>query len=92
MVTSLAFLGSIGWQELLIVLGIVLLIFGPKNLPKLSRMMGRSLREFRSAADKAGDDEEEDEQPKDRRKEQLEEGERGEERKATTNQKDKEAT
>ncbi len=40
---------DIGWQELLIVLIVVLVIFGPKRLPDLGRTLGRGVREFRNA-------------------------------------------
>jgi TatA/E family protein of Tat protein translocase len=40
---------DIGWQELLIVLVVVLVIFGPKRLPDLGRTLGRGVREFRNA-------------------------------------------
>jgi sec-independent protein translocase protein TatA len=39
---------GIGTQELIIFLVIVLLIFGPKNLPKLARSMGRAVRDFKT--------------------------------------------
>jgi sec-independent protein translocase protein TatA len=35
--------------HLIIVLGIALLVFGPKRLPELGAGLGRSLREFREA-------------------------------------------
>ncbi len=41
--------GTIGMQELLIVGGIALLIFGPRQLPKLGRMAGETIRELRGA-------------------------------------------
>ncbi|MDD6635917.1 MAG: twin-arginine translocase TatA/TatE family subunit, partial [Coriobacteriaceae bacterium] len=34
--------GGIGVPELLIILAVVLLIFGPKNLPKLGSAIGRT--------------------------------------------------
>lgn len=40
---------SIGWQELAIVLFLVLLIFGPKRLPEIGRSVGKSIREFRTS-------------------------------------------
>jgi sec-independent protein translocase protein TatA len=40
---------SIGPTELLIVLGIVLLIFGPKRLPQLGRQLGGGMREFKDS-------------------------------------------
>ena len=38
---------KIGTQELLIVLIIVVLLFGPTQIPKLSRMFGKSVKNFR---------------------------------------------
>jgi sec-independent protein translocase protein TatA len=56
---SVAVFQGIGVTELLIVLGIVLLIFGPKRLPMLGRQLGRGLREFKDSVTKRhdGDDE-----------------------------------
>jgi sec-independent protein translocase protein TatA len=46
---------SIGWPELLIVLVIALVIFGPKRLPDMGRQLGRGLREFRKATSEIQD-------------------------------------
>ena len=47
---------SIGPTELIIVLVIVLVIFGPKRLPGLGRSLGSGMREFRdSISGKGGD-------------------------------------
>jgi sec-independent protein translocase protein TatA len=46
---SLAVFETIGPLELLIVLGIVLVIFGPKRLPGLGRQLGSGMREFRDS-------------------------------------------
>jgi len=43
--------GNIGFPELLIILAIALLIFGPKKLPEVSKSIGRAVREFRRASD-----------------------------------------
>ena len=43
-------MGMIGAQELLIVLGILLLIFGGTRLPKLAQGLGASIREFKRGA------------------------------------------
>jgi sec-independent protein translocase protein TatA len=40
---------SIGLPELLIVLGIILVIFGPKRLPGLGRSLGSGMREFKNS-------------------------------------------
>ena len=57
---SLAVFQSIGPLELLIVLGIVLLIFGPKRLPGLGRQLGAGMREFKDSITKKSDDEDDD--------------------------------
>ncbi len=43
----------LGWQELLIVLFIVIVIFGAGKLPEIGRGLGQSIREFRQAAREA---------------------------------------
>ena len=40
---------NIGPLEIIIVLVIVLLIFGPKRLPDLGRSLGRGMREFKDS-------------------------------------------
>lgn len=42
--------GSIGMPELLIIMVIALIIFGPRKLPELGRSLGRSLGEFKRAS------------------------------------------
>lgn len=39
--------GKIGIVELLVILAIVLVIFGPKQLPKLSKMFGQTIKGFK---------------------------------------------
>jgi sec-independent protein translocase protein TatA len=64
---------SIGPTELIIVLVIVLVIFGPKRLPGLGRSLGSGMKEFRdSIAGKGGrsdddDDDDDDGKPADSR-------------------------
>jgi sec-independent protein translocase protein TatA len=56
-------MGGIGVPELLIVLAILLLIFGPKRLPSLGRQLGGGMREFKdSITGKSGDDDEDDDE------------------------------
>ena len=58
---TLAVFQSVGPLELLIMLGIVLLIFGPKRLPALGRQLGAGMREFKdSISRKSDDDDDED--------------------------------
>jgi len=42
--------GSIGMPELIIILMIALIIFGPRKLPELGRSLGKSLGEFKRAS------------------------------------------
>src|SRR5437660_12724076 len=44
-------LDSLGTTELLVILGAALIFFGPRKLPQLSRQLGKSLSEFRRAAE-----------------------------------------
>ena len=40
---------SLGWQELIIVLVIMLVIFGPKRLPEMGRSLGKGIKEFKKS-------------------------------------------
>jgi sec-independent protein translocase protein TatA len=44
------YMGSIGGQELFLILLIVLIFFGARKLPELARGLGQGIREFRKAA------------------------------------------
>ncbi len=41
-------LGGLGWQELVIVLVIVIIIFGAGRLPEIGGAVGKSIKEFRN--------------------------------------------
>ena len=54
-------LAMIGYQELLIILLIVIVLFGAKRIPDLARGLGEGIRNFRTgikepAGDKGGED------------------------------------
>lgn len=53
MVPVPAFLGNIGWQEMLVILVFILLFFGPKRLPEVAEAFGKSIRKFKSATQDA---------------------------------------
>ena len=42
--------GPIGFPELMIILVVALIVFGPRKLPELGRSLGRSLNEFKRAS------------------------------------------
>ena len=60
---ALPFLGGVGAPELIIILVIVLVLFGPKRLPQLGKSIGKTMKAIREGADSkiAEDDEELDE-------------------------------
>lgn len=43
-------MGPLGFTEILFILLLALLLFGPRRLPELGRMLGRGLMEFRRAS------------------------------------------
>ena len=43
-------MGSIGYPEILVILLIALLLFGPKKLPEVGRTLGKAMRELRKMA------------------------------------------
>jgi TatA/E family protein of Tat protein translocase len=44
-------MGNLGWTEILIILVIALIIFGPRKLPELGKSLGQSLAQFRRASE-----------------------------------------
>ena len=48
---QLLFLEFIGTSELLVVLVVALIIFGPRKLPELGRSLGQALHQVRSASE-----------------------------------------
>ena len=43
-------LGGIGFQELLIIFLLVLLLFGAKRIPEVGKALGKGIREFKRAS------------------------------------------
>ena len=41
----------IGWQEVLLICFVVLLLFGAKRIPEVARALGKASREFQNAKD-----------------------------------------
>jgi sec-independent protein translocase protein TatA len=48
--------GRIGAAELILILGIALVIFGPAKLPEIGKAFGKSIREFKDSVNKVSDD------------------------------------
>lgn len=48
-------LGRIGATELIVILLIVLVVFGPQQLPKLSKMFGETIKNFKKGMDEASE-------------------------------------
>ncbi len=46
---------GLGYQELMVILVIVLLLFGAQKLPELARGLGKSVSEFKKAQNEAED-------------------------------------
>jgi sec-independent protein translocase protein TatA len=38
---------NLGWTEVVLVIGVAVLIFGPKKIPELGSALGKTLRGFR---------------------------------------------
>ena len=54
--------GNVGWQGLVIILLVLLVVFGPKRLPELGRSLGRGMREFKDSV--SGDHHKDDDELK----------------------------
>ncbi|HVD11087.1 MAG TPA: twin-arginine translocase TatA/TatE family subunit [Gaiellaceae bacterium] len=54
--------GGIGWMEILLLLLVMLLVFGPKRLPEMGRSLGRGIREFKESV--TGEDKDDDDEPR----------------------------
>lgn len=59
---------GLGVPELVIILVIVLIIFGPRKLPDIGKALGSSLRELKKSASSKEEEEEEEEKAKEKAK------------------------
>lgn len=42
---------GLGWLEVTVIVGVAILIFGPKKLPEMGNALGKTLRGFREEMD-----------------------------------------
>lgn len=49
-------MGKIGTMELVLILGIALVVFGPKKLPEIGKAMGQTIRQFKDHANKVSEE------------------------------------
>jgi TatA/E family protein of Tat protein translocase len=47
--------GNIGLPEMVVIMAIALLVFGPKKLPEIGRSIGKALREFKKSTEEIKD-------------------------------------
>jgi len=50
---TFALVGPLGWQELIIIFFIILIIFGPRKLPEVAEAFGKSIQKFKRASREA---------------------------------------
>lgn len=43
-------LGVMGWPQIILILGIVVLLFGGKKIPELMKGLGKGVKEFKNAS------------------------------------------
>ena len=43
-------MGPVGWQEMVVIFVVALVLFGPRKLPELGRTLGKAISEFRRAS------------------------------------------
>ena len=68
---SRAQFGSLGWVEILIIFGIIMLLFGARKLPEIGRGLGKAISNFKRSVreeppklEEADEDDEDDEKAK----------------------------
>lgn len=56
MAAIFGFLGPLGFQEILLILLVLLIFFGAKKLPELAKGLGQGIKEFKKAAKEINED------------------------------------
>lgn len=52
--------GNFGWQEILLILLIVIILFGASRIPSIMKAMGKGVKEFKKGIDSEDNEEIED--------------------------------
>ncbi|WP_409227962.1 twin-arginine translocase TatA/TatE family subunit [Gudongella sp. SC589] len=58
--------GRLGMPELILILAIALVIFGPSKLPEIGKSLGKALKEFKAGADNDSKEKEEADEKEDK--------------------------
>jgi sec-independent protein translocase protein TatA len=58
---------SIGFPELLVILGVAVLLFGGKKIPEVAKGLGEGIRNFKTALKGDDDDNKPDNKPEDKK-------------------------
>jgi len=56
--------GKLGWWEVALVIGIILIIFGPGKLPGLTKAVGQSIRNYKDGHSGKGEEKNKDTEAK----------------------------
>ncbi|MCL2144638.1 MAG: twin-arginine translocase TatA/TatE family subunit [Endomicrobia bacterium] len=65
---------GLGWQEVIVILLLALLLFGAKRLPGIAKSLGRSVQEFKKGMDPNAKDEEDENLKIEEKKNETENG------------------
>jgi len=57
-------LGHFGWQEILLILLIIIVLFGARKIPEIMKGMGKGIKEFKKGINSKEDDKEIEDQEK----------------------------
>ncbi|MBR2026240.1 MAG: twin-arginine translocase TatA/TatE family subunit [Alistipes sp.] len=63
---KLLLFGTFGWQEILLIALIVLLLFGGKKIPELMKGLGKGVRSFKEGIKEVTDEVEKSDDPTDK--------------------------
>jgi sec-independent protein translocase protein TatA len=55
---------NLGWQEILLILLIALILFGAKRIPEIAKSLGRGVREFKKGLNDVNETPDDDEKKK----------------------------